>query len=253
MRALRKRRHLKQRNLLTKIMLRELRNELRKRSTLERAKASGWFFKTGKGQYAEGDKFIGVSVPEQRMLAKKYKDIELIDLQKLISSKIHEERLTALFILINKFSRAKGFEREKLFRFYVVNLKYVNNWDLVDSSAHKIIGEFLIDKKITLLLLLAKSENLWERRIAVISTFAFLGKNNSKPTYAVVDLLLSDREDLIQKAVGWALRECGKRVDEKELEEYLKLNFNRMGRTALRYSIEKFGQEKRLALLHGNF
>lgn len=231
--------------------LRSLRNELKKLSSPKKAEASSWFFKTGKGQYGEGDVFIGVTVPEQRAIAKKYKDLKLLDLQKLISSPIHEERLTALIILVDKFKKNKGVERENLFKFYIINLKYINNWDLVDSSAHKIIGEFLLDKKITLLLALAKSQSIWERRIAIISTFAFLPKKDSKPTYAVCDLLLSDREDLIQKAVGWALRECGKRVSEKELEEYVKVNYKKMGRTALRYAIERFEAKKRQELLHG--
>ncbi len=234
-------------------VLKSLRLDLKNASSSEKAKASSWFFKTGKGQYGYGDKFIGVTVPDQRKLVKKYKDIALIDLQKLISSKIHEERLTALFILVDKFRRAKGFDREKLFRFYIINLKYVSNWDLVDSSAHKIIGEFLLDKKITLLLTLAKSASIWDRRIAIISTFAFLAKNDSKPTYLIADLLLEDKEDLIQKAVGWVLREAGKKVSEKELLGYLRENYSRFGRTTLRYSIEKFAQKKRQAILKGDF
>lgn len=223
-------------------------------SSPEKAKASSWFFKTGKGDYGEGDKFIGVTVPEQRKIARKYKYLSLQDLQKFISSDIHEERLTALFILVGKFESAKNeLERESLFSFYIKNLKFVNNWDLVDASAHKIIGDFLLDKKITLLLTLAKSESIWSRRISIISTFAFLAKKDSKPTYAIADLLLGDREDLIQKAVGWALRECGKRVSEIELRQYLKLNYSKIGRTALRYAIERFDADSRKRFLSGVF
>lgn len=233
--------------------LKKLKQELEGLSTPEKKKASEWFFKTGKGQYGYGDKFIGVTVPQQRKIAKKYKDINLTQLETLMSSKVHEERLTSLFILVLKFEVSKDLERENLFRFYIENIKQVNNWDLVDSSAHKIVGEFLLDKKITLLLVLAKSESLWARRIAIISTFAFLAKGNSKPTYAIADLLLSDNEDLIQKAVGWALREAGKRVSEQELEIYLRQNYKRLGRTALRYAIEHFPQKKRQAILKGDF
>lgn len=233
--------------------LESIKKELRNASSPEKKKASEWFFKTGKGEYGYGDQFIGVTVPEQRKIAAKYKDIEMNELKELLQSKIHEERLTALLILVGKYEKSIGVEKENLFRFYISNLKFVNNWDLVDSSAHKIVGDFLLDKKITLLLAMAKSESLWERRVAIISTFAFLDQKNSKPTHAVADLLLLDREDLIQKAVGWALREVGKKVSVKELEEYLKNNYAKLGRTTLRYAIEKFDKDKRQAFISGNF
>jgi len=226
-----------------------IKKELRKVASPKKAKASAWFFKTGLGEYGYGDKFIGVTVPDQRKIAKQFSDIEYSDIKILLDSEIHEERLTALFILVKRFEKADTLERERIFNFYMLNIKRVNNWDLVDSSAHKIIGEFIKDKKITLLLDLAKSENLWKRRIAIISTFAFLSMGDSKPTYLVADLLLSDREDLIQKAVGWVLREAGKKVSEQELKNYLKANYKKMGRTALRYSIEKFSPQARLEYL----
>lgn len=228
-----------------------IKKELRKIASPEKAKASSWFFKTGLGEYGFGDKFIGVTVPDQRKIAKQFSNIEYSDIKTLLDSEIHEERLTALFILVRRFEKADSLERERIFNFYMLNIKRVNNWDLVDSSAHKIIGEFIKDKKITLLLDLAKSENLWKRRIAIISTFAFLSMGDSKPTYVVADLLLSDREDLIQKAVGWVLREAGKKVSEEELKNYLKANYKKMGRTALRYSIEKFSPQARLEYLAG--
>ncbi len=228
-----------------------LRKELHSLGTEKKAKASTWFFKTKEGQYGFGDKFIGVTVPEQRVIAKKYKDLDLYNLEILLSSDIHEERLTALLILVGQFQKADELRREELFKFYIMHLKGVNNWDLVDSSADKIIGEYLLDKKITLLLSFAKSESLWERRIGIVATFAFLKNNNAKPTYLISDLLLSDRDDLIQKAVGWMLRESGKKVSEKGLEEYLKKNYKRMGRTTLRYAIERFDEDKRKEYLSG--
>lgn len=231
--------------------LNNLRKDLRIKASAEKAKASSWFFKTGEGQYGFGDKFIGVTVPEQRTIAKVYKDLTLVDLEELLNSDIHEERLTALFILVDKFKKASPELRRPIFEFYIENMKRVNNWDLVDSSAHKIIGEYLLDKKLTLLIALAKSESMWMRRISIISTFAFLSRKDSGPSYMIADLLLSDHEDLIQKAVGWVLRECGKRVSEKELEIYLVKNYKKMGRTMLRYALEKFDEGRRRQFLSG--
>ena len=229
-----------------------LKKKLQKISSQEKAKASSWFFKTGEGQYGFGDKFIGATVPDQREIAKEFKDLSLDDSEQLLQSDIHEERLTALFILVGKFKKASEEERKNIFELYLRNLKHVNNWDLVDSSASQIVGEYVKNKKLTLLLVLAKSESLWEKRISIISTFAFLKDKNAIPTYTIADLLLSDREDLIQKAVGWALRETGKYVSEVKLKEYLKKNYKKMGRTALRYAIEKFPPETRKKYLDGS-
>jgi len=234
-------------------MINSLKKELRVLATPEKAKASAWFFKTGPGQYGEGDKFLGVTVPEQRIIAKKYKDLNLVEIEKLLHSEFHEERLIALFALVGQFQNSEETGRKNIFELYLRNIKWVNNWDLVDSSAHKIIGEYIKNKKTTLLLVLAKSQDLWERRIAIISTFAFLAEGNPRPTYLVADLLLDDREDLIQKAVGWVLREAGKKVSESELESYLQKNYKRLGRTTLRYAIEKFDLEKRKSYLKGVF
>jgi 3-methyladenine DNA glycosylase AlkD len=229
-----------------------LRQQLQEVSSEKKAKASSWFFKTGEGQYGHGDKFIGVTVPEQRKIAKKFPDLTLVDLEKLLESDIHEERLTALFILVGKYQKANEELKKLIFEFYLTHMSGVNNWDLVDSSAHKIIGDYIKDKKITLLLSLAKSKVLWERRVAIVATFAFLALKNSKPTYAIADILLSDREDLIQKAVGWLLREAGKQVSEEELKAYLIKNYKNMGRTALRYAIEKFDDVERKRFLDGS-
>lgn len=231
----------------------KIQKALRLHASPEKAKASAWFFKTGKGQYGYGDNFLGVTVPEQRAIARRFKNLSLQDIQTLLTSEFHEERLTALFILVRQFDEGDSEMQKKLFEFYLSHLKYINNWDLVDSSAHKIVGRYLLDKKITLLLSMAKSKNLWERRIAIISTFAFLANNNSGPSYQIADILLLDREDLIQKAVGWVLREAGKKTGEKELLEYLKLRYKELGRTALRYAIERFPKEKRLLYLAGVF
>ncbi len=207
------------------------------------------FFKTGKGDYAEGDVFAGIKVPVSRKIAKQFKDLSLTDLSELIKSKIHEERLIALFILVDKMKKAGDKEQEKIFKFYIKNMKYVNNWDLVDLSAEKIIGEYLFDKDRELLFRLTKG-SLWERRIAVLSTFNFIKKNDFNTTLNISKSLLSDKHDLIHKAVGWMLREIGKR-DLKTEEDFLKEHYKLMPRTMLRYAIEKFPEKKRKSYLNG--
>lgn len=207
------------------------------------------FFKTGKGEYAEGDVFAGIKVPVSRKIAKQFKELSLKELSLLIKSKIHEERLIALFILVDKMKRAEGKEKGKIFNFYIKNLRYVNNWDLVDLSADKIIGDYLYDKERKLLFELSKG-NLWERRIAVMSTFNFIKKNDYNTTLKIVGLLLNDKEDLIHKAAGWMLREIGNR-DIKREEEFLKMHYKNMPRTMLRYAIEKFPEKKRKSYLKG--
>ena len=231
--------------------LSELRSELKKYSSSEKADKNAWFFKTEKGQYGYGDKFIGVTMPEQRIVAKKYPDLTLNDIEKLLTSPIHEERSVALIILCKQFEKGDDKRRDEIFEFYVSHSKYINNWDLVDGSAPRIIGEYLLDKKITLLIMYAKSGDLWEKRIAMISTFAFIFHGRTKETYLIADLLLDEKHDLLQKAVGWMLRETGKRVSKKDLEEYLRTRYKKMGRTALRYSIEHFPKEERDKYLKG--
>ncbi len=208
------------------------------------------FFKTGKGEYAEGDIFAGLKVPVSRKIAVQFKNLGFDELSILIKSKIHEERLIALFILVDKMKKADEKEKEKIYKFYMKNLKYVNNWDLVDLSADKIIGEFLFERERKILFGLAKG-NLWQKRIAVLSTFNFIKKNDFKTSLKISKLLLNDKHDLIHKAVGWMLREIGKR-DIKIEENFLKRNYKNMPRTMLRYAIEKFPERKRKTYLKGN-
>lgn len=222
--------------------LTELRQDLQDISTEERAKTNAWFFKTGKGQYGEGDKFLGITVPDTRTIAKKYKDLPFADVSTLLQSEWHEERLTALLILVHNFER--GNDQEKIVEFYLQNTQRVNNWDLVDLSADKIVGAWLFDKDKSILYDLAKSTNLWERRIAIMSTFYFIRHNQFEDTLKIAELLLHDPHDLIHKAVGWMLREIGKRNQDVE-ETFLKKHYKTMPRTMLRYAIEKFSKEKR--------
>jgi len=203
------------------------------------------FFKTGKGQYGEGDIFLGITVPEQRKIANKF-NLSLDELQKLLDSKIHEHRLTSLFILNKKFKKADKREKQEIFDFYLknVNKSNINNWDLVDSSAHKIIGNFLEDKDRKILYNLAKSKNLWEKRISIISAFWFIKNNEFQDAINLAEILLNDKHDLIHKAVGWMLREIGKR-DKSVLINFLNKHSKKMPRTMLRYSIEKLNKNEK--------
>ncbi len=230
--------------------LKVLKKELRSKATLKRAKILQRFFKTGPGEYGEGDIFLGIKVPDSRTIVKKYSDIDFKEVEKLLHSKIHEERSVALGILIQKFQKGDEKQKEKVFKLYLKNTKNVNNWDLVDSSADKIVGEYLMDKPKNILYKLAKSKNLWERRIAIMSTFQFIKKNKFKETLKISEMLLSDSHDLIHKAVGWMLREAGKRSLATE-ERFLKKHYQKMPRTMLRYAIERFPERKRQAYLKG--
>ena len=206
------------------------------------------FFKTGVGQYAAGDEFIGVTVPVLRKIAKKFFFLTLDDLQALIESKINEERLLALIILSHQYQNEAAQNKEILYQFYLQNLKYVNNWNLVDSSAHLIIGAHLWDKDRSLLFELATSEILWHRRISIISTWYFIRKNDLTWTFKIASLLICDTHDLIHKAVGWMLREAGKR-DQEQLIIFLDQQLHTMPRTMLRYAIEKFPESMRKSYL----
>ena len=230
--------------------LTELQKAVKKNSSTYLSGFLQRFFKTGKGEYAEGDIFAGLKVPVSRKIALQFKDLGFDELSILIKSKIHEERLIALFILVDKMKKADEKEKEKIYKFYMKNLKYVNNWDLVDLSAEKIIGEFLFERERKILFGLAKG-NLWQKRIAVLSTFNFIKKNDFKTSLKISKLLLNDKHDLIHKAVGWMLREIGKR-DIKIEENFLKRNYKNMPRTMLRYAIEKFPERKRKTYLKGN-
>lgn len=221
-----------------------LKKELNKLKNPEEAKILSRFFKTGKGEYGEGDIFLGVKVPILRQISKKYQSLSLVKIGDLLESKIHEHRMCALIILTEKYQKSSLEEKTDIFNFYLKNTRNINNWDLVDLSAPKIIGDFLLKRKREILYDLAKSEMLWERRISIISTFAFIRNNDFEDTIKISTLLLKDKEDLIHKAVGWMLREIGKR-DENILEEFLEKNYKIMPRIMLRYSIEKFSPRKR--------
>jgi 3-methyladenine DNA glycosylase AlkD len=231
------------------VALSELKQEIKKHSNPVLAEFLKRFFKTGKGEYAGGDVFAGIKVPVSRKIAGQFKNLGLNDLSLLIKSKIHEERLIALLILVDKMKKGDEKEKEKIYKFYLKYLEYVNNWDLVDLSAEKIIGEYLFDKERKILFKLAKG-NLWERRIAIMSTFNFIKKNDFETTLKLSRILLNDKHDLIHKAVGWMLRETGKRDLETE-ENFLKQHYKTMPRTMLRYAIEKFPDKKRKAYLDG--
>lgn len=230
-----------------------LKAELAVLANPEKARVLQRFFKTGIGEYGEGDVFVGASVPDLRKLAKKHSSLSLNQLSPFLKSKIHEERLTALLILLEKFNQAKDSEneRKKIFDFYLKHTVFVNNWDLVDLSADKIVGAYLLEQKNkSLLQKLANSSNLWERRIAIISTFAFIKQNSFNETLKVSEILLEDNHDLIHKAVGWMLREIGKRNLAIE-EKFLKAHCKKMPRTMLRYAVERFPEEKRKFYLGG--
>lgn len=209
------------------------------------------FCKTGKGEYAEGDRFLGIRVPVLRQQARKFHDVTLADIRQLIKSEFHEERLLALIILVNKFSKGSERDRAAIVKLYLGNTKYINNWDLVDSSAYQIVGGYFEDKDRKKLRELAVSDSLWERRIAIIATFQFIRRNQFKDTLAISKLLLNDEEDLIHKAVGWMLREVGKR-DGKLERTFLKSRYQSMPRTMLRYAIEKFPERERKRYLDGH-
>jgi len=240
-----------------KTKIQKIIHDLNKLADPEKAKLFLRFFKTGKGEYGEGDRFLGVTVPNTRLIAKKYKNIPMGDLQELLSSKIHELRLCALMILrfqyessfanlpAGKAGASKGKQDKfRIVNFYLKNTKYINNWDLVDLSASYIIGNWLLDRDRGLLYRLVRSKSLWERRIAVISTFEFIKNNQFEDSLKISEILLNDKHDLIHKAVGWMLRELGKR-DQKLEEDFLKKHYKKMPRTMLRYAIEKFSKEKR--------
>lgn len=231
-------------------MLEELKKELQELENKEQAVLLQRFFKTNKGEYGEGDIFLGIKVPVQREIAKKYNGLSLPKIQELLKSKIHEYRLTGLIILSDKYNQATDEDKANIFNFYLKNTKNINNWDLVDLTAPRIVGHFLFDKKKNILYELARSENLWERRIAIISTLNFIQKKEFQDTLAISELLLNDEHDLIHKAVGWMLREVGKK-DESVLEGFLKFHCKAMPRTMLRYAIERFPEEKRNKYLLG--
>jgi len=232
----------------------QLRAALKRRASPARAKTLATFFKTGPGQYAHGDKFLGITVPVQRVLAGPFFALPLKEIAVLLQSPVHEERLTALIILVGKFERAQGCAREHIAAFYLKNLKHVNNWDLVDLSAPQILGAYLYEhgrQGTGVLTRLARSKNLWERRAAMVSTFYFIRRKSAREAFIVARVLFNDGHDLIHKAVGWMLRETGKHVSRDVLEKFLRRHYKNMPRTALRYAIEHFSKTRRQAYLRG--
>jgi 3-methyladenine DNA glycosylase AlkD len=227
-------------------MLNSLKSDLQALADPEKAAILSRFFKTGKGQYGEGDVFLGIVVPKQRIVAKKYAGLSFNDIRKLLSSKIHEHRLVALLILVNKYKKAdvKERERREIAGFYLKHARHINNWDLVDLSAPNILGDYLLDRDRSVLYRLACSINLWERRISVMSTLTFIRRRDFGDILRIAEILLEDDQDLIHKAAGWMLREVGKR-DLKAEEEFLRKHYRRMPRTMLRYAIERFEEKKR--------
>lgn len=221
-----------------------IRQRLLENSKPEKIEILSSFFKTGKGQYAEGDKFIGVNVPDNRKIAKEFRDADYGTLEELITSPIHEERLCALLILVQKFNKADKDEKNRIFDFYLSHTKNINNWDLVDLSAPYICGAYLLNSDKDILYRLAKSDNLWERRISIVSTMWFIRKGKLEDTINITTILLHDKHDLIQKACGWMLREAGKK-DLNTLISFLDKYSQIMPRTMLRYSIEKLDKETR--------
>ncbi len=224
--------------------------ELRKLQNPQKAIGPSRVFKTGKGEYGEGDVFWGINVPNQRLIAKKYSIIDLRDVLKLLKSNVHEQRQTALFILVIKFHKGDQKLKESIYNLYLANTKYINNWDLVDLSAPNIIGEYLINQNKRKLTTFARSISLWERRMAIVATYAFIRNNVFDETLKIAEILLQDQHDLIHKAVGWMLREVGKR-NRKVEEQFLKKHCRRMPRVMLRYAIERFDEKTRLVYLTG--
>lgn len=208
------------------------------------------FFKTAEGEYGFGDKFLGIRVPVLRQVVKKFKKTPMNEIEKLLQSEYHEVRLFALYLLVLRFSKGDLDEKTEIYQLYLAHTQYVNNWDLVDSSAHYIVGPYLGDKDRTILYELAKSTLLWERRIAMMSTFYFIKNKQFDDALQISEILLSDEEDLIHKAVGWMLREIGNRDKAVEVE-FLKSRYKKMPRTMLRYAIEKFDKEERQKYLKG--
>lgn len=233
-------------------VLESIRKELKRSSDKEYAARLTKYFKAGKKEYGEGDRFLGIRVPVLRRLAKKYGNISINDASQLLKSPFHEERLFSLFVLVDLFRRAVDQDKKKIYALYLKNTKFINNWDLVDASAGRIVGAYLFTRDKKPIYALAMSNNLWERRISIMSTSYFIAHNDFTATLKVAEILLNDREDLIHKAVGWLLREVGKRDIEIE-ENFLKSHYASIPRTTLRYAVENFPDEKRKNYLRGNF
>lgn len=217
-----------------------------------RAAGAARFFKSGVGEYGEGDKFLGISVPPLRDAALRYLALPLTDLARLLASEIHEHRLAALKILVAQYQSAADPNRKKIVEFYLANTRGINNWDLVDASAPYILGEHLRTRSRRILLRLARSKSLWERRIAIVATLMLIRHGEIDDTFQISETLLDDPHDLIHKAVGWALREAGK-VSQPDLLAFLQQHYASIPRTTLRYAIERFPPQQRKRMLAGKF
>jgi len=231
-------------------MIEAVRAALRKCSDKSHAEVLQRYFKTGPGEYGEGDQFIGVRVPAMRSVARRYRDLSLTDTLTLLQSAIHEERFLALVILKQKYRKGSLGEQSEIYEKYLDNTQYINNWDLVDTSAEHIVGAYLSNRSRRPLYDLARSNCLWERRIAIMATFHFIRNDEFDETLKLAGMLVSDTEDLIHKAVCWMLREIGKR-DRSAEESFLNKYYQRMPRTMLRYAIEKFPEDVRQQYLKG--
>ncbi len=229
----------------------DIRRALRAKADPAQAKVLSKFFKTGKGQYGEGDMFLGIKVPVQREIAKAHCGCPLADISRLLDSKIHEERLTALLILTMRYEKADAAEKQEIYDLYIASAVRINNWDLVDLSAPQIVGAHLMNRDRSALKRLAASKNIWERRIAIVSTLHFIRNNDFSATLEIAEKLVSDSHDLIRKAVGWMLREVGKRDPAAE-RSFLDRHCRTMPRTMLRYAIEKFPEPLRQSYLRGD-
>jgi 3-methyladenine DNA glycosylase AlkD len=230
--------------------IQQIKKRLKQLANKEKAEILQRFFKTGPGEYGEGDVFIGVKVPDLRKVAKNFQYIGIKDVIILLESAIHEERLLALLILVSKYVKGNETAKKEIYKLYLKKTTFINNWDLVDVTAQHIVGDYLMDKNKSPLYRLTKSKDLWERRIAVMATFCFIKRERYEDTLKIAKILFNDKEDLIHKAVGWMLREIGKRNMVIE-ETFLKQHYKEMPRTMLRYAIEKFPEPKRQQYLKG--
>ena len=238
------------RRLGASLSARAMQQRLRHFASPVKARLLQRFFKTGPGEYGEGDRFLGVMVPHARSVAKEYQDAPLPEVRKLLRSPWHEERLLALLVLVRKFEGGNDALRKTLYTFYLKSARFVNNWDLVDLTAPKIVGPFLEKRFRRPLYRMVKSDNMWERRIAILATFHFIRQDDFEDTLLLSEALLDDEEDLMHKAVGWMLREVGKR-DEPVLKAFLRKHYCRIPRTTLRYAIERFPEGERQKFLKG--
>jgi len=232
------------------VSLKDVKAHMQELSNPKIAEHSLRFFKTGPGEYGEGDVFLGIRVPVTRKVARKFRELPFEQVLQLLQSKYHEERLLALFMLVALFKKGDDKEQKSIYDAYLGHTDTINNWDLVDGSAHQIVGGYLFERDRKRLYQLAKSKSLWERRISMIATYTFIKKDDFEDTLRLSEILLTDEEDLMHKAVGWMLREVGNRQLEVE-EKFLRKHYKKMPRTMLRYAIEKFEEKKRKGYLHG--